>query len=201
MLDSSVYNISSDNLEENSQILESLLTKAKQGQQTAFGEIYNLYFKKIYSFIYYRVSHKEISEDLTEDVFLKAFTKINSVNENKAFIGWLYQIARNKVIDYYREKKLTIGLDEVENTLEYETNVVDIVNLEQEQILLLKYIKDLPADQQVVLKLKFFEDLNNTEISKILNKSEGSIRVTQHRAILKLQELVKKLGTDKDNGK
>lgn len=199
MSDSSVYNNSSDNLEENSQILESLLAKAKQGEQSAFGEIYNLYFKKIYSFIYYRVSHKEISEDLTEDIFLKAFTKINSVQDDKAFLGWLYQIARNRVIDYYREKKQTLGLEEVENTLEYETNVVDIVNLEQEQILLLKYIKDLPSDQQVVLKLKFFEDLNNTEISKILNKTEGSIRVIQHRAILKLQELVKKLGDN--NGK
>ncbi len=191
MTNSYVFNISSSNLEDKPRILESLLNKAKNGEQTAFGEIYNLYFKKIYTFIYFRVSHKEISEDLTEEVFLKAFTRISSVNENKAFLGWLYQIARNQVIDYYRGKKMTISLDEVENTLEYETNVIDVVNLEQQQISLLKFIKELPQDQQIVLKLKFFEDLDNSEISEILNKSEGAIRVIQHRAITKLQELIK----------
>ena len=103
----------------------------------------------------------------------------------------MYQIARNQVIDYYREKKTIIALDEVENTLEYETNVIDVVNLQQEQIVLLKLIKELPSDQQLVLKLKFFEDLTNTEIAEALNKSEGAIRVIQHRGITKLQELLK----------
>jgi RNA polymerase sigma-70 factor (ECF subfamily) len=191
MTNSSVFSISSQNFGENNEILLPLLAKAKKGEQAAFGEIYNLYFKKIYQFIFYRVSHKEIAEDLAEEVFLKAFTKLSSVNDSKAFLGWMYQIARNQVIDYYREKKTIIALDEVENTLEYETNVIDVVNLQQEQIVLLKLIKDLPSDQQLVLKLKFFEDLTNTEIAEALNKSEGAIRVIQHRGIAKLQELLK----------
>ena len=190
-MNSSVFSISSQNFGENNEILLPLLAKAKQGSQGAFGEIYNLYFKKIYQFIFYRVSHKEIAEDLAEEVFLKAFTKLSSVNDSKAFLGWMYQIARNQVIDYYREKKTIIALDEVENTLEYETNVIDVVNLQQEQIVLLKLIKELPSDQQLVLKLKFFEDLTNTEIAEALNKSEGAIRVIQHRGITKLQELLK----------
>ena len=191
MTSPSVFSISSQNFGENNEILLPLLAKAKKGEQVAFGEIYNLYFKKIYQFIFYRVSHKEIAEDLAEEVFLKAFTKLSSVNDSKAFLGWMYQIARNQVIDYYREKKTIIALDEVENTLEYETNVIDVVNLQQEQIVLLKLIKELPSDQQLVLKLKFFEDLTNTEIAEALNKSEGAIRVIQHRGITKLQELLK----------
>jgi RNA polymerase sigma-70 factor (ECF subfamily) len=189
-----VFSISTGDTGENN-AFGSLLAKAKAGEQAAFGEIYNLYFKKIYQFIYYRVGHKEIAEDLAEDVFLKAFTKISSVSENAAFLGWLYQIARNQVIDYYREKKQLVGLDEVENTLEYETNVIDIVNLEQQQKVLLKFIKDLAPEQQIVLKLKFFEDLENAEIAEMLHKNEGAIRVIQHRAITKLQELIKKSGT------
>lgn len=188
-----VFSISSGNLGEND-ALAPLLAKAKAGQEAAFGEIYNLYFKKIYQFIYYRVGHKEIAEDLAEEVFLKAFTKLNSVSENKAFLGWLYQIARNQVIDYYREKKLIVALDEIENTLEYETNVIDIVNLEQQQKILLKLIKELAPEQQIVLKLKFFEDLETDEIAEMLHKNQGAIRVIQHRAIAKLQELLKKLG-------
>jgi RNA polymerase sigma-70 factor, ECF subfamily len=195
---SSVFNISSGNLAENADSLAPILAKAKLGEQAAFGEIYNLYFKKIYQFIYYRVGHKEVAEDLAEEVFLKAFTKIASISENSAFVGWLYQIARNQVIDYYRQKKLTVNLDEIENTLEYESNVIDVVNLENQQKILLKLIKELAPEQQIVLKLKFFEDLDNPEIAEMLNKSEGSIRVIQHRGISKLQELIKKSQEDKE---
>ncbi len=188
-----VFSISSQNTSENQDILAGLLAKAKKGEESAFGEIYNLFFKKIYQFIYFRVSHKELAEDLAEEVFLKAFTKLSSVSDNKAFGGWLYQIARNKVIDYYREKKLNVSLEEVENTLEYESNVIDTVNLDNQQKTLLKLIKELTVEQQIVIKLKFFEDLTTPEIAEMLHKSEGSIRVIQHRAIAKLQELISKL--------
>jgi RNA polymerase sigma-70 factor (ECF subfamily) len=193
---SSVFSISSHSSEENREVLAPLLAKAKRGEQEAFGEIYNLYFKKIYQFIFYRVSAKEIAEDLTEDVFLKAFTKIASLKEDVTFAGWLYQIARNKVIDHYREKKIVVALDEVENTLEYESNIIDVVNLEQQQKVLLKFMKELTSEQQVVLKLKFFEDLDNAEIADAIGKNEGAVRVIQHRAITKLQELISQSGVN-----
>ena len=177
---------------ENQDALALLLTQAKNGQESAFAEIYDLYFKKIYRFIFFRVSHKEVAEDLAEEVFLKAFSKINSINKNRSFEGWLYQIARNLVIDYYRQKKTTVSLEEIENIVEYESNLVDTINLDQQQKTLLKLIKELTSEQQVIIKLKFFEDLDNEEIAEALQKSEGSIRVIQHRAITKLQELIQK---------
>ncbi len=192
----SVFSISSNNLGESGDSLASLLDKAKQGHETAFGEIYNLYFKKIYRFIFYRVGHKEVAEDLAEELFLKAFGKIASISDNKAFEGWLYQIARNLVVDYYRQKKVTIALEEVENTLEYETNVVDVVNLEEQQRTLLKVLKELAPEQQIVIKLKFLEGLENGEIAELLHKSEGTIRVIQHRALIKLQELIRSFGKE-----
>ena len=187
-----VYSISAGNLGETSDFLKNLQVRAKAGEQAAFGQIYDHFFKKIYTFIYYRVGHKEVAEDLAEDVFLKAFGKIAGMNKDGSLEAWLYQIARNRVIDYYREKKLTVALEEVENTLEYETNVIDIVNLERQQIIFLKLLKELGAEQQAVLKMKFLEDLSNGEIAELLNKNEGAIRVIQHRAITKLQELIKK---------
>lgn len=189
----SVFSISSNNLGENSDALAPLLVKAKQGEEAALAEIYNLYFKKLYRFIFYRVGHKEVAEDLTEELFLKAFAKLASITDNSAFEGWLYQIARNLVVDYYRQKRTTIALEEIENTLEYETNVVDVVNLQSQQKVLLKLIKELAPEQQIVIKLKFLEDLNNDEISELLHKSQGAIRVIQHRAIVRLQELIKNL--------
>jgi len=188
---SSVYIISSLNSEPEKALSADVFGKAKQGDQAAFGEIYNLYFKKIYRFIYFRVSHKEAAEDLAEEIFLKAFGKIHSVRDGDALQGWLYQIARNAVIDYYREKKSDVPLDELENTLEYENNIVDAMNLSQDQQMFMAALKQLPAEQQIVIKLKFIEDLDNLTISDMLHKSEGSIRVIQHRAIIKLQELIK----------
>src|SRR6266404_5128186 len=170
----SVFSISSGDLGENRDILASLISKAKKGEEAAFAQIYELYFKKIYRFIYYRVGHKEVAEDFAEEVFLKAFGKIASQNQSESFEGWLYQIARNLVIDYYRSKKVTVALDEIENTLEYETNVVDVVSLEHDQKILLRLIKQLAPEQQVVIKLKFFEDLDNQEIAELLHKSQGA---------------------------
>ncbi len=188
-----VFSISSHNLGENNNALGLLLAKAKNGEEAAFSEIYGLCFKKIYRFIFYRVSHKETAEDLAEEVFLKAFTKLSSVTEPGAFEGWLYQIARNLVIDYYRQKKTTVALEEIENTLEYETNLVDVMNLDNQQKVMLKAIKDLTPEQQIVIKLKFLEGLENGEIAELLHKKEGAIRVIQHRAITKLTELIKNL--------
>lgn len=185
--------------DENARELAQLVKKAQEGSESAFGEIYDLLFQKIYRFIYYRVGHKQIAEDLAEEVFIKAYGKITGLDKPEVFQGWLYRIARNTVIDHYREKKQTVSLEEVENTLEYETNTVDLIQLQYQQAVLLKLLKELGAEQQAVIKLKFLEDLSNSEIALILDKSEGAIRVIQHRAITKLLEL-KKL-QDKKNGR
>jgi RNA polymerase sigma-70 factor (ECF subfamily) len=181
------------NIDQNSDLLPNLVAKAKLGKEEAFGSIYNLFFEKIYRFIYYRVSHKEIAEDLAEDVFLKAFSKMSSVQDNDSFEGWLYQIARNKVIDYYRDKKQLVDLEEVENTLIYENNIIDVLELKENQKIFLELLKELGADQQMVIKMKFLENLENGQIAQVMKKKEGAIRVIQHRAIAKLQELIKKL--------
>src|SRR5258708_29699239 len=188
-----VFSVSGSNLSENPDFVLGLIAKAKAGEQGAFAEIYNIYFKKIYKFIYFRVGHKQIAEDLTEDVFLKAYGKLGSIEKHGSFEGWLCQIARNTVIDYYRSKKLTIALEDVENTLEYETNIIDVVSLKEQQKIFLKILKELSTEQQIVIKLKFLENLENYEIAELLHKNEGAIRVIQHRAIAKLQELIKGL--------
>ena len=188
-----VYKFSSQEFSENKAELGLLAKKAKTGDETAFGQIYDLLFQKIYRFIYYRVSHKETAEDLAEEVFIKAHSRINTLNEPEVVESWLYQIARNAVVDYYRQKKLTVDLKDVENTLEYETNIIDLLNLQYQQAILLKLLKELGAEQQAVIKMKFLEDLNNLEIAEALGTNEGNIRVIQHRALLKLTELRKKL--------
>ncbi len=184
-----VFRGSPPNIGENIEALHDCIGRAQHGEESAFGELYNLFFKRIYRFVFYRVGHKEIAEDLAEDVFIKAYGKIKGLKEKGAFEGWLYQIARNRVIDYYREKQMTVSLDELENTLEYEMNLIDVVSLQEEQKYFLKLVSELTPEQQAVIKMKFVEELENDEIASLLEKNEGAIRVIQHRAIAKLKEL------------
>ncbi|MCL5774930.1 MAG: sigma-70 family RNA polymerase sigma factor [Patescibacteria group bacterium] len=188
-MESSFVYISEDRSYKESLFLENLLNKAKKGETAAFGELYNFFFKKIYTFIYYRVSHKETAEDLAEEVFLKAYAKLNSIKEAGSLEAWLYKIARNLVIDYYRGKKERVELSEVENTLTYEDTVIDLLNLNHQQQILNKLLKALPQDQQQIMRLKFFEGLENSVIAELTGKTEGAIRVIQFRAITKLREL------------
>lgn len=163
--------------------------KAQNGDEQAFSELYEFYFEKIYRFIYFRVNHKEVAEDLAEDVLIKAWVKIKNVKD-KSFGGWLYSIAKNTVIDHYRQSKSTVDINEMENILESKQNIVDESNLVINQQTFMEVLKKLSPEQQIIIKLKFIEDLTNSEIAELISKSEGSIRVIQYRAILKLQELI-----------
>src|SRR5688572_29983186 len=88
--------------------------KARSSDPEAFAQIYDFYAEPIYRFIFFRTGHKEIAEDILSDTFVKAWLKINQVNSAKALSSWLYQIAKNNIIDYYRVRKTQVSLDEVE---------------------------------------------------------------------------------------
>src|SRR3989344_1070467 len=91
-----------------------LINKCQQGHGEFFGELYDLYVKKIYDFLYYRLHHKETAEDLTATVFTKAFERIKQFNPSKAkFSTWLYQIAKNTLIDYFRAFKSITPIDDI----------------------------------------------------------------------------------------
>ena len=175
------------------QDLNKLLEDAKNGNTEAFGRVYDHFSRPIYKFIFFRIGHKEIAEDILADTFVKAWSKINQVSSPKALSSWLYQIAKNNIIDYYRIRRNLIAIEEVEEfLLEDAASPVDELNLAFEQKKLLEVVNLLPKDQQQVIKYKFFEDLSNDQIALLLNKTEGAIRVIQHRAVIKLKELAKK---------
>lgn len=176
--------------EQDSNALAALVQKAIAGDEIAFGRIYDLYFEKIYRFVFYRCGSKETAEDLVAETFIRVWGKLSEIKETDSFNGWVYQIARNLVIDHYRSRKVTVTLEGMENILEYEENFLERADLGFQQKKFLELVKKLSPDEQTVLKLKFFDDLPNKEIAKILNKSEGAIRVIQHRAISELKNLI-----------
>ncbi len=190
---SPVFTSSESNFETLPEKIVALLDKACRGDEGAFSQLYQAYFEKIYKFLYYRVNHKETAEDLTEDVFIKAYQNITNLQNVNLFEGWLFQIARNRLIDHYRSKKQTVDLDEVIEILEYEDATVDVLDLESKQKILLELLKELTTEQRQVIRLKFFEDLSNSEIASLINKTEVAVRVIQHRAMTRLKELISNL--------
>jgi len=172
---------------------ERLVKKAKKGEAEAFGLLYDHYVAAIYRFILLKVSHESDAEDLTHQVFLQAWQNIRSYrSKGLAFSSWLYRIAANKVIDYYRTKKKYVDIENVA-----EENLIDPSPSPQKKIekdlnlsLIKKALKKLEPDQQNVLIMRFINDLSHQEIAQALNKSLGAIRVIQHRALKKLKELL-----------
>lgn len=170
--------------------LEELVKQASSGDETAFGQLYDLYFDKIFRFVYWRVNHQQTAEDLVAETFIRVWGKIAEIADERAFNGWVFQIARNLVIDHYRVRKITVNIDTLENVLEYEDNIIEQTNLGFDQKKFLEALKQLPPDQQTVIKLKFLDELENSEIAKLLNKPEGTVRVIQHRGIQQLKKIL-----------
>ena len=164
-----------------------LVEKAIRGDFAAFGELYGVYLDRIYRYVFYQVKDKMTAEDVTEEVFLKAWKAIKSCRgKERTFSSWLYRIAHNNVIDIFRSQRKKWTVD-METVAELNQPSVEIEKeLDHQEIL--NSLTDLPPNQRQVIILKFIEGLDNFEIERIIGKSQGAIRVLQTRALAKLRE-------------
>lgn len=170
---------------------KNLIEQAISGKSSAFGELYDRYQPQIYRFIYFKVSHREEAEDLTHQVFLNAWQNIQKYKfQGYPFSSWLYSIARNKVIDYYRTKKTNLSIDQVAEIETNASNAITIdISIDIDRVK--KAILELNETEQDIIIMRFVEDASPREIAKIINKNEGSVKVIQHRAIKKLKNILK----------
>lgn len=164
-----------------------LIKRAAGGDFEAFGELYSIYLDRIYRYVFYQVKDKMTAEDITEDVFIKAWRAISSCKgKEKTFSSWLYRIAHNHVIDIFRSQKKELST-EMETVAELSDPKLE-VETELERQELLNGIDCLPQNQKQVIVLKFIEGLDNREIGQIMDKNQGAIRILQMRALTKLRE-------------
>jgi RNA polymerase sigma-70 factor, ECF subfamily len=169
-----------------------LVLQAQAGNSEAFGQLYDAYMERIYRFVYFRVEDQQTAEDITSQVFLKAWGNLDRFSFNRTpYLAWLYTIAHNAVIDHYRTRKVTAALDDVQLSQQDHSEVVENeIDLSAEMKLVKESLQGLTDDQQKVLTLKFIEGLSNHEIARHLGKREGAIRALQMRG---LQALAKQL--------
>jgi len=172
---------------------KELIRLASKGDREAFGDLYIRYLDRIYRYLFYRVGRVAEAEDLTEKVFLKAWESIRRYKHRGCFSSWLYRIARNMVIDYYRSEKPTLPLKAERLNFEAENLTPEEALAKEEEVRnLRKAIAKLPEEQQQVIILRFLEGLSHAEIAEIIGKSEGASRVIQHRALTALKEILER---------
>ena len=169
-----------------------LVLQAQDGDAEAFGRIYDGYVERIYRFVFFRVDDQQTAEDITSQVFLKAWSNLDRFEFTRTpYIAWLYTIAHNTVIDHYRTRKVTTALEDVQLSQPDDAEAVENqIDLTVEMKTIKVAMQSLTEDQQQVLHLRFIEGMSNTEIAQQLGKREGAIRALQMRG---LQALAKQL--------
>jgi RNA polymerase sigma-70 factor, ECF subfamily len=164
-----------------------LVASAAGGDFEAFGKLYSFFIKRIYRYVFYQVMDKMTAEDITADVFVKALKNIQSCKGKEAtFSAWLYRIACNLTIDYFRRSKKDLTVEVVRaSSLE---DPVEETGEHPERQELLEAISRLPQHQRRFITLKFIEGLDNRQIGQIMGKSQVAVRLLQFRAIAALKK-------------
>lgn len=167
-----------------------LIARAKVDRE-AFGQVYELYYDRIYNYVYYRTGNVADAEDLTAKIFIRAMQHIGRYEDKGVpFSAWLYRIAHNLVANWHRDnsRRRIISLDDIAQWRVDEGSPEFTAQLMEDKAAILSAIRKLPADRQELLFLKYVERLPNAEIGEIMGRSEGAIKSLYHRTLLSLKE-------------
>ena len=171
------------------------MERAKNGDASAFGELYARYRDAIYRYVAFRVSDARDAEDLTGYVFLRAWEALPRYEpRGYRFTSWLYRIAHNLVADHHRGRAayvtapLEVGADVPE---EQQPTTLERVIAAEEAATLTRAVARLPAEQREVVLLRFVHGLSHTDIAQRLAKSQGASRVILHRALATLNQMLR----------
>ncbi len=171
--------------------LQNLVKRAQDGSTEAFGQIYDNFFAPVYRYCSFRLP-REIAEDTTADVFVKAWEKLHTYKSHKnvPFGAWLFRIARHSVIDVYRTNR---GFEEVPETLP-DTDTFNRAEARMERRDTLRIVRtaldQLPRRYREVLLLTYVSQLPYNEVARVLHMTEGGVRILKMRALRKLERLL-----------
>jgi len=175
---------------------EEELIKRAQHNREAFGELYEIYYLRIFNFALKRTANVQLAMDITSSTFLKALKELKNFRwRDVPFAAWLYRVANNEINDYYRrqgsrEQRLEDAAKLVDET-QFSDEIAEAeeeLGRHEEYLQLHKYVAELPLKYQEVITLKFFEKKKIREMVDILGIKEGTIKSLLHRGLEKLRE-------------
>lgn len=154
----------------------------------SFGDVYDQHVRELFSFIYYKTHHKETAEDLTSQVFTKALSKIGRFDPNKGTIrSWLYEIARNTVVDFYRTHKSEQSIEDAWGIASSDDPLARAdVAISFAQVR--PYLQSLSSEQRDIITMRVWQEMSYAEIAEALGKSEASCKMAYSRGIAVLRK-------------
>jgi RNA polymerase sigma-70 factor, ECF subfamily len=170
-----------------------LVSAAQQGDQDAFGKLYDRYVDVVFRFVLFRVGDRPLAEDLTSETFLRALRRISSVSYQGRDVGaWFVTIARNLVLDHVRSSRYRLEmttadiLDSSADDRGPEHEVVEEATATE----LMRCVAQLGRDQQECIMLRFMQGLSVSETAAVMGRNEGAVKALQHRAVRRLAQLL-----------
>ncbi len=166
---------------------KTLIARANRGEKAAIGQLYNTHIQAIYKYVRYRVDTDSLAEDITSEVFLRMVRELPRYNYTGApFSAWLYRIASNCITDMFRRQRYDTTEELPEELPGEHVDPLDSVAHAENQAQLRQALQLLPPDYQNVLILRFVNDMSHAEVAAVMEKTEGALRVLQHRALKSL---------------
>lgn len=162
-------------------------------QQEAFRELLQLYQKPLYNHIRNIVLNHDDTDDVLQNTFLKIFQNISKFKGESKLFSWIYRVATNEALTFLQQKAKKSGISNVE-VQQKELNKLEsdvFFDGDEIQLKLQKAIAILPIKQQLVFKMKYFQELKYEEISAIVDTSVGALKASYHLAVKKIEEYLK----------
>ncbi len=168
---------------------DSLVEHAITGDKNAFASLYDLHVDRIYRHVRYRVYNQAEAEDITQDVFLRAWKAIGRYQQTGApFACWLTKIADNLIINHQKRCKKVVPLEVAEDVPDKDPSLEQQTEAALNKVQVKEAICTLKGEKQRVITMRFIDGLEYSEIAKALHKTEGAVRVIQHRALHTLRD-------------
>jgi RNA polymerase sigma-70 factor (ECF subfamily) len=163
----------------------NLLSAARQ-DPARFGEIYELYVKRVYRYLYNRAGNAQEAEDLTAQTFLAALESLDRFKDDGCFAAWLFGIARNKAVDHYRRKDKPILLNEDEPEQGGEDALSELIRSERAESLA-GLIRALPEQERELLRLRYLAELSFRDMARTMKMNEDAVKKSLYRLLERLQ--------------
>lgn len=172
---------------------------------SVFHDLYEKYHHEIYQFIYYMTKNRESAEDLVQEVYIRVMKAYDRFEGKSSEKTWIYSIARNVTIDYFRKQKR--WRDKIFSNFDWERQMIkDTQPIPEEVAIMNDDIHDIyqclnrcTVDQRSVIILRYIQALSISETAEVLNWSESKVKTTQHRALKAIKKMMEDLSGKEDD--
>lgn len=189
---------------------DALVRRARAGEASAFGELYERHADRVYRFLRFRLWDAAVASDLTQDVFVSALRNLAGLRRPERFASWLMQIAHHQLLNHWQEsgrQPAPLALDNsgeevrgeaiahlVDPALVDLADIADAVGRRLDLARMLAEARRLTDEQQLVLGLRFAAGLSVAETAAALGKGEPAVKQLQHRAVMRLRKWLREGG-------